>query len=403
MKFLIMTLLMAVLTNLTPEVIHLNEFEDSNKAKAPKQANPFDDEKGTKAKCRTEFTFTRGEAPIRLPVTFKGREFFFMLDTGSSSTVFDVLFKHELGKPKSLVEVKTTSDSMVVQTFDALPAFVGPFSMQNCGEVTCLNLKMLTLIAGKEISGLIGMNFLRKHVLQIDFNNGRLILLKTLKEKNFDWGEEFTISFNSLGLPQIKGNVLGYIKTDFTIDTGSIATGTLDRRIFEEILSKENLITSETLASTASGLVKSKTARIDRLSIGSFEYQDLIFSEGDVNNLGLDFLSRHLITFDFPNNKIYLKEGKEFLKMDESDMSGLHLLRISNEIVVHSVDKGSPAAKAGIRAGDIILKVEGKNADEYEMWVLRRLLRFGDEYKITMTIKHGNDKQEIFFLLRKKI
>jgi len=326
-----------------------------------------------------------------------------MLDTGSSSTVFDVLFKHELGKPKSLVEVKTTSDSMVVQTFDALPAFVGPFSMQNCGEVTCLNLKMLTLIAGKEISGLIGMNFLRKHVLQIDFNNGRLILLKTLKEKNFDWGEEFTISFNSLGLPQIKGNVLGYIKTDFTIDTGSIATGTLDRRIFEEILSKENLITSETLASTASGLVKSKTARIDRLSIGSFEYQDLIFSEGDVNNLGLDFLSRHLITFDFPNNKIYLKEGKEFLKMDESDMSGLHLLRISNEIVVHSVDKGSPAAKAGIRAGDIILKVEGKNADEYEMWVLRRLLRFGDEYKITMTIKHGNDKQEIFFLLRKKI
>jgi predicted aspartyl protease len=184
-----------------------------------------------------------------------------MLDTGSSNTVFYVLFKHELGKPKSLVEVKTTSDSMVVQTFDALPAFVGPFSMQNCGEVTCLNLKMLTLIAGKEISGLIGMNFLRKHVLRIDFNNGRLILLKTLKETNFDWGEEFTISFNLLGLLQIKGNVLGYIKADFTIDTGSNATGTLDRRIFEEILSKEKLITSETLASTPSGLVKSSSHR----------------------------------------------------------------------------------------------------------------------------------------------
>jgi hypothetical protein len=76
MKLLRITLLMAVLTNLTPEVIHLNEFEDPNKAKGPKQAKSFDDEKGTKAKCRTEFAFTRGEAPIRLPVTFKGREFF---------------------------------------------------------------------------------------------------------------------------------------------------------------------------------------------------------------------------------------------------------------------------------------------------------------------------------------
>jgi len=403
MKILRITLLMAVLINLKPEVIQLDELDGLNKTKSSKLPKPFDDEKETKAKYRTEFTFTKGETPIRLPVTFKGREFCFMLDTGSSNTVFDVLFKHELGKPKSLVEVKTTSDSMVVQTFDALPAFVGPFSMQNCGEVTCLNLKILTLIAGKEISGLIGMNFLSKHVLQIDFNNGRLLFLKMPREKNFDWREEFTISFNSLGLPQIKGNVLGCIKVDFTIDTGSNTTGTLDGRIFEEILSKENLTTSETLASTPSGLVKSKTARIENLSIGSFKYHDLIFSEGDVNNLGLNFLSRHLVTFDFPNNRIYLKKGKEFLKMDESDMSGLHLLRISNETVVHSVDKGSPAAKAGIRAKDIILKVGGKNADDYEMWAIRQLLRCEDEYKITMAIKHDNDEQEISFLLRKKI
>jgi len=403
MKFSRIILLIAVLANLIPEAIHLDDSENPNKIKSSKQAKAFDSEKETNTKYRTEFTFTKGETPICLPVIFKGKEFCFVLDTGSSNTVFDVLFKHELGKPKSLAEAKTTSDSIVVQTYDALPAFIGPYSMQNCDEVACLNLKMLTLITGKEISGIIGMNFLRKHVLQIDFDNGRLLFLKIPKEKNFDWGEEFTFSFNSIGLPQIKGNVLGCIKVDFTIDTGSNATGNLDRRIFEKILSKKNLITSETLASTPSGLVKSKAARIDRLSIGSFEYQDLIFREDDVNNLGLDFLSRHLVTFDFPNNKIYLKKGKEFLKMDKSDMSGLHLLRISNETVVHSVDKDSPAAKAGIRSKDIILKVEGKNADEYGMWALRQLLRCEDKYKITITIQHDNDEREIAFLLRKKI
>jgi len=375
----------------------------SNKAKAPKEVKPFVEEKGTEAKPKTEFTFTRGETPIHLPVVFKGKEYFFILDTGSSHIVFDVSFKHELGRAKRLVEGKTTSNTIVIQAFDALPAFVGPFSIQDCGEVTCLNLKMLSLITGKKISGVIGMNFLRKYVLQIDFDNGRLLFLKATKEKNSDWGEEFIISYNPLGLPQITGNVLDGIKVDFTIDTGLNTTGTLDRKIFKEILSKENLRTSETVAVTSSGVVRSRVARVDSLSIGSFGYQDLIFGEDGVNNLGLDFLSRHLVTFDFPNNRIYFKKGREFAKVDESDMSGLHLLRVSNETVVHSVDRGSPAAEAGIIAGDVILKVGGKNANAYEMWELRRLLRFEDKHNIIATIKRDDDGKEVSFLLKKKI
>ena len=114
-------------------------------------------------------------------------------------------------------------------------------------------------------------------------------------------------------------------------------------------------------------------------------------------------MSRHIVTFDFPNSKVYFKKGKEFDKVDETDMSGLHLLRISGKTVVYSVDEDSHAHKAGIRANDIILKVGNKEASEYDMWKLRRLLMSGDKKKVVMTIKRGDGVIEVSFLLTRKI
>ena len=84
-------------------------------------------------------------------------------------------------------------------------------------------------------------------------------------------------------------------------------------------------------------------------------------------------------------------------------MSGLHLLRVSNQTIVHSVDKDSPAEKAGIRANDVILSLQNKDANEYDMQELRRFLKTGDRNEIKMIIKRGNDLKEVSFLLEKKI
>lgn len=349
-----------------------------------------------------EFKIAKGEDPILLPVKFKEKEYLFLLDTGSSHTVFDTSFKHELGDVKGIKRGPTHGSSIVAEFFDAPEAFLGPLSLQDCGEVACLDLKMLTLVEGSKVSGVIGMNFLNKYAVQIDFDKGVLSFFQPLQKRHSHWGNELPIGYHPLGLPQITGNVLDSIKVDFVVDTGA-NTGSLDRKIFEQILSNKELKTSETLFATASGVIRKREARIGNLSIVEFEYEDLIFGEGNWSHLGLSFLSRHIVTFDFPNSRIYLEKGKGFKKIDETDMSGLHLLRISNKTVVYSVDEGSPAQKAGIRAKDTILKVGNKNANTYDMWDLRRLLMSGDGHKITMTIKRGDDVKEVSFLLKKKI
>jgi len=367
----------------------------------PKSAS----DRPTDQKVLAEFKIAKGGDLILLPVRFKDKEYLFCLDTGSSHTVFDTSLKHELGDAKRIERMITLGNPIMAEVFDAPEAFLGPLNLQDCGEVTCIDLKMLSLVVGKKISGFIGMNFLKEYAVQIDFDKRTLSFLQPVEGQHSHWGRELAIIYDALGWPRITGHILDGIKVDFVIDTGAAATtGALDRKIFKKILSKKEIKTSEALSATASGIVRSREARIGNLSIGSFEYQDLIFGEGNWwSYLGLSFLSRHIVTFDFPNSRMYLKKSKEFTKVDETDMSGLHLLRISNKTIVYSVDEDSPAHKAGIRAKDTILKVGNKDANTYDMWELRRVLMSGDGRKITMTIKRGDNVKEVSFLLKKKI
>jgi predicted aspartyl protease len=354
-------------------------------------------------KTLAEFKITKNGGPILLPITFIDKELLFLLDTGSSHTVYDVSIKHELGKVKRIENALTFGSPIKAEVYDAPDAFLGPLNLKDSNEVFCLDLKMLSLIDGKTISGIIGMNFLKRHIIQIDFDQGTLSFLQPVEDQHPDWGIELLLKFDTPGWPYITGEILESINANFVIDTGSNSTGALGSEIFDQILSEKELKTSKTLFATASGVIQNRECRIDSFSIGSFEYKELIFSEANWSCLGLLFLSRHTVTFDFPNSRIYLKKAKDFKKMDETDMSGLHLLRIANQTVVYSVDENSPAQKAGIVPKDIILKVNEKDAGKYDMWELRRLLMSKDKRNITMAIKDGDEVKKISFLLNKKI
>ena len=354
-------------------------------------------------KVLTEFKISKDGDPILLPVTFKGKEYLFLLDTGSSHTVFDTSFKHELGEVKIVKKGLTSGSPILAEFFNAPEALLGPLNLKESGEIACIDLNMFSSVLGKKVSGIIGLNFLRKYVVQIDFDKGILSFLQPMEEQHPDWGIELAIKYDPLGWPRITGYILDDIEVDFVIDTGANSTGGLDSEIFKHTLSKKELKTSEILFATASGVIRKREMRIKNLSIVSLNYADIIFDEANMSHLGLSFLSRHIVTFDFPNSRMYLKKGKGFKKNDETDMSGLHLLRISSQTVVYSVDEGSPAQKAGIRGNDIILKVGDKDANMYDILELRRLLMSGDKRNITMTIKDSNDVKDVSFLLKKKI
>jgi C-terminal processing protease CtpA/Prc len=126
-------------------------------------------------------------------------------------------------------------------------------------------------------------------------------------------------------------------------------------------------------------------------------------NEENVSLLGLGFLSRHMVTFDFPNDKLYLKKGERYDQPDEVDMSGLHLLKQSNGIVVHSIDEGSPAAKAGIKPDDILRRINNVDVNTLTLSTIRRQLRSGDGKSVEIIFQRGEKGFKTTIKLKKQI
>jgi hypothetical protein len=51
------------------------------------------------------------------------------------------------------------------------------------------------LICGKKIGGIVGMDFLKRYIVQLDFDNGEIFFLKSETNSKSEWGEEFNLKF----------------------------------------------------------------------------------------------------------------------------------------------------------------------------------------------------------------
>lgn len=158
-------------------------------------------------------------------------------------------------------------------------------------------------------------------------------------------------------------------------------------------------ITGKRTYATLSDHGSSPAGRLSDLMVGPFLHHNLRFSSGDENVLGLGYLRRYRMVIDFPQRKIYLAKGKQFADLDREDLSGLHLLWKRGNVEVASVDEASPAALAGIRPGDAILKIQAKPVSEFGLARIRLLLRSGHDEPITMVVERGGKKIDTSFRL----
>jgi hypothetical protein len=380
-----------------------------------------------------QFKIERNAEEILLPVELEGKEYLFKLDTGSSATLFDISLKHKLRKPKGTVKAQTRAGTIDFELFDAPKAFLGPLSLKDCRTVGVVDLEPASSALERKHHGVIGMNFLKKHVVQVDFDKGMVSFLKSKSDKGIfsflwpsknkhpEWGQQISIRYESgSGIARIKAEVY-YTKVDFTIDTGYVhvvgrrdlpiahSTGELESSVFKKLRSRIQFDPKQLTVTTGKGKTASdfnKAAAVSRFSIGALEYEDVIFHESDKSVLGINFLSRHLVTFDFPNRKMYLKKGPYFdnpspLWLAPKDL-GFTIRRKQNDIFVSEVDPNGPAHAKGIRQKDIIIRVGDQDVASCSLTGLLPLISQKDKEKLTITIKRDDAIKQVSFTLNRQ-
>ncbi len=334
-----------------------------------------------------EFTFSDDE--LSVPVSVGDKECSFILDTGCTCSIFDTSLSRFLGRPLRRRRMGTWGDTVSVSEF-AIPAMqVGRLRPPADARVVCINFREMRQAMDAPLDGLLGMDFLRGHIIQLDFDNGRLRFLKSVPDEA---GERFEIVFGSgryQNIPQFRIS-LGAVEAAFLIDTGFNGTMSVNAQLFDELDKAGRIgLRGNVMASTAGGTFSNVSGRLDRLTVGPFTHHNLVVDRHAGDPLfGLAYLKRFLVTFDFPRNAMYLKPGKSFDRPDEWDLSGLHIWRVDGEAFVDRVDSGSPAESLGVKPKDVIVQVNGQPAADVPLNRLRAMLR-GAGRVVTLTVQRG--------------
>jgi hypothetical protein len=345
------------------------------------------------------FEIAKDGALLLLPVELKGQRLLFALDTGASTCVYDYSLIPLLGESIRTDQIQTSDGITCVQFFKPPEAKLGNLSLRTNSLVMATDLHRFREGTGENVYGVIGMDFLRKHIVRIDRDRGELLFLSSVGK---DPGQRLQVKF-AANVPWVVAQIAGIQKPQFfVVDTGAApggGTGLLQAEIFDALVQQgKTKAAGSTSGLSLSGMSIRRRGRVAEMTVGDYRHADLVFNTSTTNVLGLNYWSRYVATFDFKAGAIYLKKGSRFGQEDATDLSGLTLVRAEGRMQVFNVEDGSPAAFAGIREKDIILKANGESTEEMSLLRLRRILAVRGA-NVSLFVSRGHDHRNIAMTL----
>ena len=242
-------------------------------------------------------------------------------------------------------------------------------------------------IEGIPVDGMIGFEVFRRFGVTIDFGKRTISFYDPRTFRPSNAGVEIPFKFYD-HLPDVEGRIAG-VPARFDIDTGSRSELDLTSpfvrrtRLREKYPHAESAITGWGVG----GAVRSTVIRVASLRLGDVTVREVVgelsdatfgsFSDANYEgNIGSALLKRFVVTFDYARARMYLKAiVPEPGDVGTFDESGMWLNAEPAGFVLTSLDERSPAAEAGLAAGDIITSIDGKASQMRELSDARALLR----------------------------
>lgn len=294
---------------------------------------------------------------LLLPVTIGDREYQFILDTGTSITVFDKSLESLLIPTLSSVTITGHEATL----YECRGATVGRSRLSLEGWALCKDLTEFREYTGHSLYGILGIDFLRGRVIQIDFEAGRLHVLTSSRGAP---GERITLGFRKNGLPTVAVDFPGLESRPFLVDTGflGIRDGGLSSSSIQHLIDTDQINLDDFDVESS----ESRAGVISKMKVHSVQEEQRRFGEStnDRDILGLGYLSRYTVTIDHSEARLYLAKRPSWNRNLARNRSGLRVGMTSQSIFITVVEKDSPGFVAGVSVGDQLLEINGKSVDK---------------------------------------
>ncbi|HEY5233351.1 MAG TPA: hypothetical protein VIK59_04045 [Verrucomicrobiae bacterium] len=240
-----------------------------------------------------------------------GRDLIFAVDNGFPCTVLDKSLEPELGKPSGTQKVSYAwyaNKTITVHKYKSPKLYLGNTPLMLDASVITDDLKQR--FQGRPVVGILGMDCLKHYCIQLDFASKKIHFLDPDHLQSENLGKPFPLAFSFIwSEPSTRMDFCGK-DVWFGLDTGDYTDGTLKSALLDRTMKTHSpdkvLQTKPETGGTRSKIYFSE------LEFGGETYTNLLIhksSDGPDNNaLGLQFLARNLVTFNFPKRTMYLKQ-----------------------------------------------------------------------------------------------
>jgi hypothetical protein len=355
------------------------------------------------ARFITEFNFRQLNGGVML-LTAKFNNmpdsFNFILDTGSgsisldSTTVEKYAIPHEpsgrymygIAGVRKVDYSKNNSLTFPGLKVDSLDFYINDY-------------EILTNVYGIKVDGIIGYSFLSRYIVKVDFDS--------LKIRVYDTG---TIKYPRYGLllhPTLRGLPIvplvikdaRTVAANYYFDTGAGLCFLISSQFKKDsaiLLKRRKPVT--TLVQGLGGKSQMHLTIIQKVQIGNYKFRRVptyilddefkLFSRPSLGGLiGNDILRRFNLIINYPHEEIHLLPNNHFHDHFDYSYTGMSLYNFNGIIQADDIVDGSPADKAGIKNGDVIIGIDNDFSNDIEKYK-NQLQKAGE--RVALLIRREN-------------
>ncbi|MFM0598470.1 aspartyl protease family protein [Paraburkholderia dilworthii] len=341
--------------------------------------------------------------------------FSFILDTGSSSSTVSTALAAQLKLVPTGAGTGTGAgeQQLSFRIVHLKDLSVGSFSVGALDIPTMDTSQLNRVIGFQHVDGVLGAEIFHKGVLTLDAARGQLTLQDEDRFRPAADAIPIPFSLDENDMPVVKASVAG-IAAKFQIDTGDRFSLTLFGDFWRaHRLDQQMGATIEAMTGYGGGgPIRGRVGRSAGFSIGDLAVPAPVtrlslqkagaFTRADrAGSIGMGILKRFAVSFDYGHRVMWLSKSAEFDAPDLYDRSGMWLgLSQPRGLRVMDVTANGPAAKAGIRVGDVIVKVGALPAEAATLFRIRAMLQQPRRLTVPILVSRTGGDQPIRLVLQ---
>jgi hypothetical protein len=362
-----------------------------------------------------DFRFEGSAASTELPMILHGNHVFvpvtldgsveaeFLLDTGAGATCLMPRLARELGLETEgnlgAVGVGGTGSSRLSHLGRLR---VGGLELRD-QRVVVIDLSGLEEAEGRAIDGVLGYDFFRRVVVDLDYE-GRKVLLHDPKRHRPGPGAvrlPLSLEFN---IPVVRATLEDSLEAPFIVDTGNAHDLLLHFDfVREHALLRPSRPSALISSMGVGGRERMALVHMESLRLGPLEIRDLlvVLPRNDrgasgidlaAGNIGGGVLRRYRVAFDYDGGEMILYPPGGAQPVVSVEISGAILEQESGGLRVLMVLEGSPAETAGLSPGDLVLELAGRDCSRIDRGTLEELLGTKDGETVPVRLAREGER-----------